>query len=86
MFPSAPSSFFISADGLPIGQAQPGFWGFVSSAPFSSVTIDTCAGCNGASTQIDNFVFSAVPEPATLTLLCTAATAFAGYTMRRRRR
>ena len=46
-----------------------GFWGFIFDTPFTSVKLIGGGGSNQQNYQLDDMVYSQVPEPATMSLL-----------------
>jgi hypothetical protein len=61
------------------------FWGFISDAPFTSVKLIGSTGNHQQHYQLDDMVYSPVPEPGTLSLLLTGALIGVGLVIRRRR-
>lgn len=61
------------------------FWGFISDTPFTSVKLIGATGSNQQHYQLDDMVYSPVPEPGTLSLLLAGALIGISFAIRRRR-
>ena len=62
-------------DGIIPNSYNGGFWGFISDTQFTSVKLAGGGGTNQQNYNLDDMVYSQVPEPATMSLLALGALA-----------